>query len=635
DSTTCESEETIVVSINDSSDAFAGETINHTITIAENDPIIQWSSSEQSVLENVGIVTLTATTCVKNTVDYDIPYTVSGTSDSNDHALENGTFTLKANTTSALLTFTVSDDEVVESTENISIQLGKVGDVLPSDPDTHKVLISDNDLPTLSWKTTSQSISEDSGTMVLTVTMDKVSYTTVTIDYGTSGDVESEDYSLTDGTLTILAGQDSATIQINIINDTEDEPDEVLHITLSNPQNASTGLEKLSLTIVDNDTPLVQFDTESFVVTENPGNEAIVNIIMPDISYQDIIIPYTLGGTAQSTDYTLSEGSVTIQSTYTKTTLTIPIIDDSLDEPQETLVITLGDPDNADIGSKNAYTITINDNDVPQIAWEKSEFIADENAKSLSLTVQLDIAGYTDISLDYTITEVSATQGEDYTLSNGSLLIPAGQLSTSINILIADDDDVEPNESINISLDNITNGVQGEIHQTAVIIRDDDMTQVEWTKASETFGEDQGTISLSVSLNKTSYTDVTVPYALTISGTASTEDHTIQSGTFVIPANSTILTKTFAITEDGIDEPNESIILELQTPTNARLGINQIKEITITDNDVPLVNWSKSSQNVNENTGQINVTAKLTIPSYTDVTIPYVVYRTLTAMIIN
>jgi hypothetical protein len=628
DSTTCESEETIVVSINDSSDAFAGETINHTITIAENDPIIQWSSSEQSVLENVGIVTLTATTCVKNTVDYDIPYTVSGTSDSNDHTLENGTFTLKANTTSALLTFTVSDDEVVESTENISIQLGKVGDVLPSDPDTHKVLISDNDLPTLSWKTTSQSISEDSGTMVLTVTMDKVSYTTVTIDYVTSGDVESEDYSLTDGTLTISAGQDSATIQINIINDTEDEPDEVLHITLSNPQNASTGPEKLSLTIVDNDTPLVQFDSESFVVTENPGNEAIVNVTMPDISYQDIVIPYTLGGTAQSTDYTLNEGSVTIQSTYTKTTLTIPIIDDSLDEPQETLVITLGDPDNADIGSKNAYTITINDNDVPQIAWEKSEFIADENAKSLSLTVQLDIAGYTDISLDYTITEVSATQGEDYTLSNGSLLIPAGQLSISINILIADDDVVEPNESINISLENITNGVQGEIHQTAVIIRDDDMTQVEWTKASETFGEDQGTISLSVSLNKTSYTDVTVPYALTLSGTASTEDHTILSGTFVIPANTTILTKTFAISEDSIDEPNESIILELQTPTNAKLGINQIKEITITDNDVPLVSWSKSSQNVNENIGQINVTAQLSIISYTDVTIPYVVSGT-------
>ncbi|ETR69763.1 MAG: hypothetical protein OMM_09322, partial [Candidatus Magnetoglobus multicellularis str. Araruama] len=620
DTTTCESEETIIVSIQDSSNAYAGSTKDHTITIGENDPVIQWTSSEQNLLESAGTVTLTATTCVISTVDYDIPYTVGGSSDINDHSLDNGTFTLKANTTSAFLTFTLSDDDVVEPTENISVQLGKVGDIIPSDPDVQKIIISDNDLPTLSWKTASQSIIENSGSMVLTVTMDKISYTTVTVNYATSGDVESEDHSLTDGTLTISAGQNSATIPINIINDTEDEPDEVLHITLNNPQNALSDINKLSLTIVDNDTPLVQFDAESFQINENPGSMATVNVFMPDISYQDIVIPYTLGGTAQTTDYTLSEGSVTIQSSYTKTTLTIPVIDDSLDEPRETLVITLGDPDNADIGSKNAYTLTIVDNDTPKIAWKQSEFIADENAKAISLTVQLDIPGYTDISFDYSITDVSATQGEDYTLNSGTLIIPAGQLSTSINLLIANDDDVEPNESITISLDNITNGVKGENHLTSVIIRDDDMTQVEWTKATETYDENQGTISLSVSLNKTSYTDVTVPYALTLSGTASIEDHTIQSGTFVVPSNSTILTKTFVITEDGIDEPSESIILELQTPTNAKLGINQIKEIIITDNDVPLVSWSKSSQNANENIGLINVTAKLTIPSYTDVT---------------
>ena len=625
DDTTCESDETFVVTINDSSNVYAGIPKNFTITIAANDPAIQWwSSSEQEILENAGIISLTATTCVVNTVDSEIPYTVIGTADSNDHSLTNGTFTLKANSSTALLTFTITDDETVEPDEKISVQLGNVGNIKTASPDIYNLLIKDNDLPTLSWKTLSQSVSEDSGTISLTVTMNKESYTTVNVNFVLSGDVETTDHDLRDGSFTILAGQTSAMTQVTITNDTEDEPDEVLKITLSNPVNALLGDKEYSLTIVDNDTPLVQFDLEGYTVNENVGTVA-VNISMLDISYQDIVIPYTIRGSAQSTDYTLTDGSVKIESGYTATSLNVPINDDHIDEPLESIIITLNKPDNANVGSKNAYTLTIQDNDVPEISWEKAEYIVDENVNAVTLTVTLDIPSYTDVSVDYQVSEISAHFGEDYTLNNGTIVIHSGQQSSSITMLITNNEDVEPNESIQLSLVNPQNGEIGELSQTTVIIRDDDMTQVEWTKATESFGEDQGTIVLEVSLNKVSYTDVTVPYALTLSGTATSEDHNITSGVFVIPAESINLTKSFTIIEDGIDEPDETIILELQTPTNAKLGINCIKTITISDNDVPVISWSKTSDDENENIGSVTITAQLSIPSYTDVICPFTV----------
>ena len=57
------------------------------------------------------------------------------------------------------------------------------------------------------------------------------------------------------GTLSIAAGDTSSTITIaNIIDDTIDEPDETVIITLSSPNNATLGSDKVhTYTITDDD----------------------------------------------------------------------------------------------------------------------------------------------------------------------------------------------------------------------------------------------------------------------------------------------------------------------------------------------------------------------------------------------
>ena len=97
----------------------------------------------------------------------------------------------------------------------------------------------------------------------------------VTVDYATSvesGDTASTaDYTEATGTLTIAAGETSATISVATVQDTTDEADETFTLTLSNPVNAALGHKSAATgTIADDDAalPTVSIAAGTSPVTE-------------------------------------------------------------------------------------------------------------------------------------------------------------------------------------------------------------------------------------------------------------------------------------------------------------------------------------------------------------------------------
>ena len=76
--------------------------------------------------------------------------------------------------------------------------------------------------------------------LVFTMTLSRASSTTVTVDYATSdGTAQAEsDYTAASGRLTFNAGDTSQTVQVTVLTDSEDESDETLTLTLSNPSQA-------------------------------------------------------------------------------------------------------------------------------------------------------------------------------------------------------------------------------------------------------------------------------------------------------------------------------------------------------------------------------------------------------------
>ena len=106
-------------------------------------------------------------------------------------------------------------------------------------------------------------------------------------------------------------------------------------------------------------------------------------------SSQNITVDYAVTGTAtgSGTDYTLANDTLTISAGNTIGTITIgSIADDSLDEANETVIITLSNPSNATLGSNSVHTYTITDNEnTPTIDFLNISSSGAESVASLSL----------------------------------------------------------------------------------------------------------------------------------------------------------------------------------------------------------------------------------------------------------
>lgn len=109
--------------------------------------------------------------------------------------------------------------------------------------------------PTVSLTTSASSVGEAAGSATVTAQLSFATDSVATVQYATSnGTATALDYTPTSGTLTFSAGTTTATFTVPVTNDTIDEANESLTVTLSSPTNATLAtLTSQVVTIVDND----------------------------------------------------------------------------------------------------------------------------------------------------------------------------------------------------------------------------------------------------------------------------------------------------------------------------------------------------------------------------------------------
>ena len=131
------------------------------------------------------------------------------------------------------------------------------------------------------------------------------------------------------------------------------------------------------------------------------------------------------------TDYTLSSGTATINAGETTGTITIAsIVNDSINEANETVIVTLSSPSNASLGSDDVHTYTITDDDSkPTVDFNTTSSNGAESVSSKAITVDLSAVSSENVTVNYSVTGTAAGSGTDYTLANGSLTINAGSTS--------------------------------------------------------------------------------------------------------------------------------------------------------------------------------------------------------------
>ena len=132
-------------------------------------------------------------------------------------------------------------------------------------------------------------------------------------------------------------------------------------------------------------------------------------------SSQNVTVDYAITGTAtgSGTDYTLANGTLTISAGSTTGLITIAgIIDDSLDEANETVIVTLSNPSNATLGSDKVHTYTITDNDnAPSVDFNTTSSSGAESVSSKVITVDLSAASSRNVTVEYALTGTATGSG--------------------------------------------------------------------------------------------------------------------------------------------------------------------------------------------------------------------------------
>ena len=222
-------------------------------------------------------------------------------------------------------------------------------------------------------------------------------------------------------------------------------------------------------------TPTVQFSQSTYSVNENAGS-ATITVNLSAASTQQVMVNYaTSNGTATAgSDYTATSGTLTFSPGQTSKTFSVSIINDSTPEPTETVNLTLSSPVNAALESPSTAVLNILDDDLPTVYFSQSSYSVNENAGSATITVNLSAASTQQVMVNYATSNGTATAGSDYTATSDKLTFAPGQTSQSFTVPIIDNNIVEPNETVILTLNNPVNAVLGTPNQATLTIIDDD-----------------------------------------------------------------------------------------------------------------------------------------------------------------
>ncbi len=188
--------------------------------------------------------------------------------------------------------------------------------------------------------------------------------------------------------------------------------------------------------------------------------QAVVQLSNP--SNQDVTVPVSLDASSTATagtDYTIVPtlpASLTIPAGQTSATLTITVTNDVFPEPNETIVLALGTPTNATLGTASTSTITIIDDDSPPDVTvnDVSVVEGDSGTTNAVFTVSLSKAFVYDISVDYATADGTAAAGSDYANTLGTLVFTAGTITQTLSVPVTPDTTYEADEAFFVNLSN-------------------------------------------------------------------------------------------------------------------------------------------------------------------------------------
>ncbi|WP_256012535.1 Calx-beta domain-containing protein [Desertivirga xinjiangensis] len=538
--------------------------------------------------------------------DTKIEYSLSGVAQNGQDYTGSltGTIIIPANTDSVRLTLPVVADQVAEDTESLIITTGAVTSNYGVSVDNPTVSLNiydkDQAMLTLSGP---ESVTESNGLQEVQfiVTLDKATAGSFKVNYRTvdgTAKTGDNDYVSNAGQLEFAgtAGErDTITVRIN--GDYKIEKDENFKLELTGlTQNFNNRLvisvPSLIVKIQNDDQANITILPEQDGAEEGSSPGRFRFKFDGDV-VSDTVTTVHFGLTGQAiagTDYTGNPGTIAIPAGQNSYPLELPVTDDDIAEGTETVILTTGAVDSpyGITVSNSPQSLNITDNDKATLRISDASVTeGDSGTSTISFDVSLDKAIGAPLTVNYSITDILTTAGEDYIAPTGTLVFDGLNPQTkTIDITVKGDYKVERDETFTVNLtghnyNNTLSIPAGGDSATGTILNDDSaLIEITKTDAKEA-GEEAGSFIFSYTGNAFADKDVIINYDLT--GTAkSGDDYTGSiSGSITIPAGEKSRTLNIPVNDDAQVEDTETVIL-------TSMGVTPVYGITIANSPVSL-----------------------------------------------
>lgn len=589
------------------------------LTIADDDttlPVVSAAATDFYASETPGdngsiVISRTGSTAAA----LNVAVAWSGTAaNGTDYVSQPATVQIPAGQTSATLTVTAVNESLVEGLEDATLTVSNnAAYIRDTSAQTATVTITDDDVPRVSVTASDASASEtDRDPGLLLITRSGPTTGPLTVYYGVAGSaLHGTDYQLLTGQIVIPAGASSVPVVITPYDDDlgEGDPETVtFNLTTYNSAYQLGTAYSATVNIADND-DLPVISVRANTTAGEPATTGNFIIRALGSATGNITVNYTLSGTATAgSDYTAPTGSVTLSAaSANEVTVNIPVLDDSLAEDTETVVMTLSPGTGYRIYNDGSATLRLEDEDsgdrVMVSAWHDSVAEATTADTGKFYFSRKNTAG--DLTVSYAIAG-NAVNGSDYDLISGTITIPDGASGADLLISPVNDTAVEGTETVTLTVLS-GSGYGVDLPSAATLYIGDNETlpiSVGYQTATGTTTEAPGALGeyrdIAVTLTAPSTDAVTVEYT-SGGGTAAGDDidwtfvdaananTPIPGGTLVFPPGTTSQTVRIKVRNDGVAEGNETVILDLNNARFARLSSTLEKHtLTISDaNDPP------------------------------------------------
>ncbi len=385
--------------------------------------------------------------------------------------------------------------------------------------------------------------------------------------------------------------EEDETFKVELSGLTDGETDDAVFVDTDG--NIIPGPIEVVVTIRDDDTRGVTIDPVEIDIdevddpstTSDTENEAAYTVVLDSRPTGQVAIDL---GVPEGAPFTVSPNKLTFKAKdWEKAqTVTVTAVDDAVDNPDDertaeiTHTLDASGTDYADETASPVSVTVVDDDDAPDtITLSVDTPTVAEGDDATTVTVTATVDGSSTFATDTTVrVEVgdstdSAVEGTDYAdVAGFDLTIDAeatsGKETFSLDSI---DNTVDANDKA-LSVTGTSTGLT--VNPASIAITDDDdapVLSIDAPSVAEGANGATATLSFTVTLTSESSRVVAVDYAGQSGGTATSGDDyvALTAGTLTFAAGEVSKTIDVTVNGDDTDEPDETLLVRLSSPSNA------------------------------------------------------------------